>query len=85
MKNLSISFANWFNENYKFVVLSAFFLGFYIPISSKSEQLSKSLKAKEAELANLRLKIDNHLIANKFYSKPASEVVPVLKDFGLVK
>ena len=35
------------------------------------------------EIAEIRSKIQNHLIAERFYDKPAKEVLPVLKDFGI--
>ena len=41
------------------------------------------LKAARQETADLREKINNHLIAEGFYNKPAKEVLPVMKDFGI--
>ena len=41
------------------------------------------LKAARQENAELREKINNHLIAEGFYNKPAKDVLPVMKEFGI--
>ena len=41
------------------------------------------LQAARQETADLRDKINNHLIAEGFYNKPAKEVLPVMKEFGI--
>jgi hypothetical protein len=41
------------------------------------------LKAARQETAELREKINNHLIAEGFYNKPAKDVLPVMKEFGI--
>ena len=51
-------------------------------ISINNEQEAK-LKAARQETVELREKINNHLIAEGFYNKPAKEVLPIMKEFGI--
>jgi hypothetical protein len=85
MKNALPTIFRWIDTNYKFVIVVALFLGFYFPLANRAESLENQLAKKNAEIADLRKKVDNHLIANKFYLRPASEVVPVLQEFGILK
>ena len=47
------------------------------------EKNEAKLQAAHQETADLREKINNHLIAEGFYNKPAKEVLPVMKEFGI--
>jgi hypothetical protein len=61
-----------------------FVFGLFIYAISKSQEEHKNiLKKKDVEIAELRNKINNHLIAEGFYNKPAKDVLPVMKDFGI--
>lgn len=62
----------------------AFMFGFIIFSASKVQEEHKiELKKKDNEIVELRSKINNHLIAEGFYSKPAKDVLPVMKEFGI--
>jgi hypothetical protein len=56
---------------------------FIYSISQSQEEHKNILKKKDVEIAELRNKINNHLIAEGFYNKPAKDVLPVIKDFGI--
>jgi hypothetical protein len=61
-----------------------FVFGLFIYAIGKSQEEHKNiLKKKDIEIAELRNKINNHLIAEGFYNKPAKDVLPVMKDFGI--
>ena len=51
-----------------------------LKINQKEEA---QIKAAQQETIELREKINNHLIAEGFYNKPAKEVLPVMKEFGI--
>ena len=59
-----------------------FFFLIYV-ISASSTEYKTTIKKKDQEIAELRNKINNHLIAEGFYDKSAKEVLPVMKDFGI--
>ena len=70
----------------------AYFWGVWVSFSGYnltnaiSHSIAKNeakIQAAQQETESLRAKIQNHLIAEKFYDKPAKEVLPVLKDFGI--
>ena len=48
-----------------------------------NDRQEAQLKAARQETAELREKINNHLIAEGFYNKPAKDVLPVMKEFGI--
>ncbi len=48
-----------------------------------SDRQSAELRAARQETVELRDKINNHLIAEGFYNKPAKEVLPVMKELGI--
>jgi hypothetical protein len=52
-------------------------------VSRSIEKNEARLQAAHQETADLREKINNHLIAEGFYNKPAKEVLPVMKEFGI--
>lgn len=52
-------------------------------VSRSIEKNEARLQAAHKETADLREKINNHLIAEGFYNKPAKEVLPVMKEFGI--
>lgn len=52
-------------------------------INKEDAQRVREINIARQETAELRGKIQNHLIAEHFYDKPAKEVLPVLKDFGI--
>ena len=52
-------------------------------VSRSIEKNEAKLQAAHQETADLREKINNHLIAEGFYNKPAKEVLPVMKEFGI--
>lgn len=54
-----------------------------IAINHSIAKNEATLKAARQETADLREKINNHLIAEGFYNKPAKEVLPVMKEFGI--
>ncbi len=47
------------------------------------EKNEARIQAAHQETADLREKINNHLVAEGFYNKPAKEVLPVMKEFGI--
>lgn len=55
----------------------------FVASASMKAEHNRSLQKKDLEISELRRKIDNHLIAERFYDKPAKDVIPVLKDFGI--
>ena len=87
MKNILLKVWNHVKQNTGALLWSLWF-GFcfwnlgnlLVKISNNQEA---KLKAARQETADLREKINNHLIAEGFYNKPAKEVLPVMKDFGI--
>jgi hypothetical protein len=64
-----------------FVFFSSTSLTTLIAYQSRVHQ--NQLKQKDAEIFALRSKINNHLIAEGFYEKPAKYVLPIMKSFGI--
>jgi hypothetical protein len=87
MKNILLKVWNHVKQNAS-SIFWAVWVGFavyniaHILIKANDNQEAK-LKAARQETADLREKINNHLIAEGFYNKPAKEVLPVMKDFGI--
>jgi hypothetical protein len=74
----------------KFIANNLFFLwcfGVFVlliySISASNAQHKTTIKMKDQEIADLRSKINNHLVAEGFFNKPAKDVLPVMKDFGI--
>jgi hypothetical protein len=87
MKNATSNFNRFFFDNILYVILvfGIVTTGFiFSNISNKAiAKKNLELRAAQVELVVLRQKINNHLIAEKFYEKPARVVIPVMKDFGI--
>ena len=83
MKTKFAPVLNFLGSNLLYIWL-AFVFGLFIYALSQSQAEHKNnLKKKDVEIAELRNKINNHLIAEGFYNKPAKDVLPVIKDFGI--
>jgi hypothetical protein len=87
MKNIALAVWNHLKKN-----SSMYFWSFWAGLSfwnittlcvKISERQSAELRAARQETVELRDKINNHLIAEGFYNKPAKEVLPVMKEFGI--
>lgn len=50
-----------------------------------ANEVNKQLSAKDAQIFELRQKINNYLISSGEYQKPVQSVLPVLKNFGIVE
>ena len=87
MKNILLKVWNHVKQNYSAIFWSLW-VGFAVYnignllVKVNNNQESK-LQAARQETADLRDKINNHLIAEGFYNKPAKEVLPVMKEFGI--
>jgi hypothetical protein len=69
-------------------IFGAFLAGFLIynlgnALISVNNKEQAKLKAARQETVELREKINNHLIAEGFYNRPAKEVLPIMKEFGI--
>lgn len=51
--------------------------------SIQNTRLENELAQAKQETASLRSQITNHLLAENFFDKPAKEVMPVVKRFGI--
>lgn len=87
MKNILLKVWNHVKQNYSAIFWSLW-VGFAVYnignllVKVNNNQEAK-LQAAHQETADLREKINNHLIAEGFYNKPAKEVLPVMKEFGI--
>jgi hypothetical protein len=83
MKTLTAKIAKFISSNgyFVFVFILSVVLGNLV--SFQSRMYENKLKQKDVELVELRNKINNHLMAESFYDKPAKVVIPVMKDFGI--
>ena len=83
MKTLTSKIAKFVSSNgyFVFVFILSVVLGNLVSLQSRMHETK--LKQKNAELVELRRKINNHLMAESFYDKPAKDVIPVMKDFGI--
>jgi len=87
MKNILLKVWNHVKQNYSAIFWSLW-AGFAVYnignllVKVNNNQEAK-LQAARQETADLRDKINNHLIAEGFYNKPAKEVLPVMKEFGI--
>jgi hypothetical protein len=83
MKSKFAPILNFLTAN-SFSIWLAFVVGLIITSSvNTSKEYNRALQNKDVEIAELRSKINNHLIAEGFYEKPAKEVLPVMKGFGI--
>jgi hypothetical protein len=87
MKNILLKVWNHVKQNYSAIFWSLW-VGFAVYnignllVKVNNNQEAK-LQAARQETADLRDKINNHLIAEGFYNKPAKEVLPTMKEFGI--
>ena len=87
MKNILLKVWNHVKQNYS-AIFWPLWVGFAVYnignllVKVNNNQEAK-LQAARQETADLRDKINNHLIAEGFYNKPAKEVLPVMKEFGI--
>jgi hypothetical protein len=87
MKNILLKVWNHVKQNYSAIFWSLW-VGFAVYnignllVKVNNNQEAK-LQAARQETADFRDKINNHLIAEGFYNKPAKEVLPVMKEFGI--
>lgn len=87
MKNIALAVWNHLKKNSS-MYLWSLWIGFGVwnltSLCVKiGERQSAELRAARQETAELRDKINNHLVAEGFYNKPAKEVLPVMKEFGI--
>lgn len=83
MKSKLMPALKFLGANLLYIWLFIVFGLFIYSISQSQEEHKNILKKKDVEIAELRNKINNHLIAEGFYNKPAKDVLPVIKDFGI--
>ena len=83
MKTKLAPVLNFLGANFLYIWLFLVFCSFIFSITKSQEENHNNLKKKDVEIAELRNKINNHLIAEGFYNKPAKDVLPVIKDFGI--
>ncbi len=83
MKTLTAKVAKFVSSNgyFIFVFILSVVLGNLVSLQNRMHE--SKLNQKNEELVELRRKINNHLIAENFYDKPAKEVLPVMKSFGI--
>ena len=83
MKTLTSKIAKFISSNgyFVFVFILSVILGNLVSLQNRMHE--SKLNQKNEELVELRRKINNHLIAENFYDKPAKEVLPVMKSFGI--
>jgi len=83
MKTLTSKIAKFISSNgyFVFVFILSVILGNLVSLQSR--MYDSKLKQKNEEIVELRRKINNHLIAENFYEKPAKDVLPVMKEFGI--
>jgi len=83
MKTLTAKIAKFVSSNgyFIFVFILSVVLGNLVSLQNRMHE--SKLNQKNEELIELRRKINNHLIAENFYDKPAKEVLPVMKSFGI--
>lgn len=83
MKSKFAPVLNFIAEHLLTVYLLCVLFMVLVAITNMKAEHNRSLQKKDLEISELRRKIDNHLIAERFYDKPAKDVIPVLKDFGI--
>ena len=83
MKSKLMPALKFLGANLLYIWLFIVFGLFIYSISQSQEEHKNILKKKDVEIAELRNKINNHLIAEGFYNKPAKDVLLVIKDFGI--
>ena len=83
MKTLTATISKFISTHgyFVFVFLISLVLGNLVSLQSRTYE--NKLKQKNEEIVELRRKINNHLIAENFYEKPAKDVLPVMKEFGI--
>lgn len=83
MKTLTATISKFILSHgyFVFVFLISLVLGNLVSLQSRMYE--NKLKQKNEEIVELRSKINNHLIAENFYEKPAKDVLPVMKEFGI--
>lgn len=83
MKTLTATILKFISSNgyFVFVFLVSVALGNLVSLQSRIYE--NKLNQKNEEIVELRRKINNHLIAENFYEKPAKDVLPVMKEFGI--
>ena len=83
MKTLTATISKFISSNgyFVFVFLVSVALGNLVSLQSRIYE--NKLNQKNEEIVELRRKINNHLIAENFYEKPAKDVLPVMKEFGI--
>jgi len=83
MKTLTAKISKFISTHgyFVFVFLISLVLGNLVSLQSRTYE--NKLKQKNEEIVELRRKINNHLIAENFYEKPAKDVLPVMKEFGI--
>lgn len=83
MKTLTATISKFISAHgyFVFVFLISLVLGNLVSLQSRTYE--NKLKQKNEEIVELRRKINNHLIAENFYEKPAKDVLPVMKEFGI--
>jgi len=83
MKKIVTKFLEYTYKNYYFfVLLFAVFL-FASNNLSNVKKHEIEMKQKDQEISSLRRKINNYFIADGLYDRPAREVLPLIKDFGI--
>jgi hypothetical protein len=83
MKTLTAKIAKFVSSNGYFVFVFVLSVIIGNLASLQGRMYENKLKQKDVELVELRNKINNHLMAESFYDKPAKDVIPVMKDFGI--
>jgi uncharacterized membrane protein YqhA len=83
MKAKLIPVLKFLGANLLYIWLFFVFGLFIYAIGQSQAEHQNAVKKKDVEIVELRNKINNHLIAEGFYNKPAKDVLPVIKDFGI--
>lgn len=54
-------------------------------LENQLEKSKTTISARDRELSDLRFAVQNYLIVSGEYEKPAKEVLPLFKKFGLIQ
>lgn len=87
MKNIALSVFNHVRKNF-WLYFWCLWWGFstytIVRMGVKTNTAhANELAESKAETERLRGKINNYLMATGFYEKPAKQVLPVMRDFGI--